>query len=636
LGIAVMPRYQIGNNVLSALIKQESGGNPNAVSPKGARGLTQIMPATAKNPGYGVTPLRNNSQEEQLRFTRDYMGALLEKNGGDLNKALAAYNAGQGNVDKYGGIPPFKETQGYVKNIMKMINPVGEAQAAGDDEWEDIDESTASSMSTDSEWEDIEPGAITAQKQPVEEPQGIGERALKNFPGDVKNIGEGVINMAKHPIDTIDAIGGLPLGAVANMLPDSMTQNIPQSDKDNAANLGRSIVGAIQHPLETFANKPASTIVNTAAIASGLTGVVKPTIGKAAKASYLDDVAKTAKENALSAPKKAILEAAQKEGYVVPQSEVAPKFWNNRLEGIAGKAALGQESVLRNQKVVSAQARKAIGVEGPITGQAIDNAIKAQYAPYEEIAKLPAPSITKTHRVLGQLKPVIPKSSKDLLQELKQARHDSQAWYKTAESQGGNPEMVSKAKALNDRAKAIELEFENRALAAGKPELVPELRKARTEIAKIYTVDKARNVATGEIDPVVLGRELDKSPKKISGELKQIGEFQQAFPKFAKTAEMAQTPGVSKIEGVVALGGGVGGGAAGGPLGALIGGGVPLLSSPVRALLLSKAYQSRLADLMTKNPSKVKRFLANATNKTVTKNALMGLIASDKKQQDKR
>ncbi len=125
-----MAKYLVGNNILSALIKQESGGNPNAISPKGARGLTQIMPATAKNPGYGVKPLQNNTPEEQVRFTRDYMGALLKENGGDLNKALAAYNAGQGAVNKAGGVPDFKETKNYVAKILHTLNPVNEAQGA--------------------------------------------------------------------------------------------------------------------------------------------------------------------------------------------------------------------------------------------------------------------------------------------------------------------------------------------------------------------------------------------------------------------------------------------------------------------------------------------------------------------------
>jgi len=87
------------NEVLAAQIRQESGGNHSAVSPKGARGIAQIMPNTGVDPGYGVSPLANQSQEEALRFQNDYMRAMLTRYGGDTDKALAAYNAGAGNVD---------------------------------------------------------------------------------------------------------------------------------------------------------------------------------------------------------------------------------------------------------------------------------------------------------------------------------------------------------------------------------------------------------------------------------------------------------------------------------------------------------------------------------------------------------
>jgi hypothetical protein len=60
-------------------------------------GLTQVMPETATNPGYGVSPMQNNSPDEQKRFGRDYLAAMLKANGGDIHKALSAYNAGQGN-----------------------------------------------------------------------------------------------------------------------------------------------------------------------------------------------------------------------------------------------------------------------------------------------------------------------------------------------------------------------------------------------------------------------------------------------------------------------------------------------------------------------------------------------------------
>ncbi|QHJ80345.1 MAG: hypothetical protein [Caudoviricetes sp.] len=85
--------------LLPFLIKQESGGDPTAVSVKGARGVTQVMPATGSNPGYGVAPMKNQSVAEQTRFGKDYLTAMLNKYDGNIEKALAAYNAGPGAVD---------------------------------------------------------------------------------------------------------------------------------------------------------------------------------------------------------------------------------------------------------------------------------------------------------------------------------------------------------------------------------------------------------------------------------------------------------------------------------------------------------------------------------------------------------
>jgi len=108
-------------NLVDKVIQQESGGDPNAVSPVGAKGLMQVMSHTGFDPGMGVEPMRDDSPEENVRFGRDYLAALLKRYD-DVPTALAAYNWGLGNVDEWiaggrkGELP--EETQTYIRNIV--------------------------------------------------------------------------------------------------------------------------------------------------------------------------------------------------------------------------------------------------------------------------------------------------------------------------------------------------------------------------------------------------------------------------------------------------------------------------------------------------------------------------------------
>jgi cell wall-associated NlpC family hydrolase len=105
-------RYGVDASLLAAMANQESGFDSQAVSPAGAQGLMQFMPSTAT--GLGVNPLDPNSS---IDGAARYLSSLT-KQFGSTDLALAAYNAGPGNVSRYGGIPPFTETQNYVRSVM--------------------------------------------------------------------------------------------------------------------------------------------------------------------------------------------------------------------------------------------------------------------------------------------------------------------------------------------------------------------------------------------------------------------------------------------------------------------------------------------------------------------------------------
>jgi soluble lytic murein transglycosylase-like protein len=115
LAIAAARRHGLDPDLVLSVVSVESAFRPDAVSPKGAQGLMQLMPATAASLGVAdaFDPAQNlDGGARHLRF-------LVDLYGGDLRKALAAYNAGAGAVKRHGGVPPYRETREYVKKVLR-------------------------------------------------------------------------------------------------------------------------------------------------------------------------------------------------------------------------------------------------------------------------------------------------------------------------------------------------------------------------------------------------------------------------------------------------------------------------------------------------------------------------------------
>lgn len=337
--------------LLNAVIKQESGGNPNAVSPKGASGIMQIMPDTARDPGYGVKPLqgwdgvdpRTAPVEEQIRFGNDYLNAMRGEYGGDINLALAAYNAGPGAVDKYGGIPPYQETQNYVKNISSNL-PQQNTQL--DIQW-DVQEQAGSS-GLDIQWGvpevdgsfigDIKKGFEnrTSQMQQAADAYVAGEQpyldtAAQQGLAFASNVPDMLMTTASHvtPEFIKDAgkkvfdagmflgantIGELPVGfggkgKVRDVLPQEMA-GISEGNTRTDRN-----VRAIGQTLNLL-----PTTKGLGVAAEGGKSAVKTVMGNGVVKSYLKDEGTTAANKVAASVEKASLKTADEMGKLARES----------------------------------------------------------------------------------------------------------------------------------------------------------------------------------------------------------------------------------------------------------------------------------------------------------------------------
>ena len=114
---AAAQRHNVPHELVSAVIRVESGFNVRAVSPKGARGLMQLMPQTANILGVRDSFDPSDNIDGGVRYLR----GLLDQYGNNLPLVLAAYNAGEGAVKRHGGVPPYAETQAYVEKIMSIL-----------------------------------------------------------------------------------------------------------------------------------------------------------------------------------------------------------------------------------------------------------------------------------------------------------------------------------------------------------------------------------------------------------------------------------------------------------------------------------------------------------------------------------
>ncbi len=121
-------RHRVSPRLVAAMVRAESAFDPAAVSHKGAVGLLQLMPATARR--FGLTSSERYRPKRNLEAGVRYLRWLLDRYEGELPLALAGYNAGEANVARYGGVPPFRETRDYIRRIYGFLGISAAAGAA--------------------------------------------------------------------------------------------------------------------------------------------------------------------------------------------------------------------------------------------------------------------------------------------------------------------------------------------------------------------------------------------------------------------------------------------------------------------------------------------------------------------------
>jgi hypothetical protein len=406
------------------VIEAESGGSFNAIGPKTrfndrAYGPMQLMGETAKDLGVNRMDWQDN-----IRGGVKYLSQLSNRFQ-DPTLVAAAYNAGPGNVEKYGGVPPFKETQNYVKKVVGMAKDESDWKPVTGISQEPTVSTSQPQTSSDENWKPVTGiGATTAQQvnqaQPTGQSQfmqdvqssfnpmdvlrgkttsgqlifGAADLMAQGIKGGLSKLGlsdeylgidrnksqpvsqptQSISDILKGTYKVATERPGLLVGGAATGLLDPANLVLPGA-------IQKSIVSATPAALVKAAPRAVAAAQNvaTGATTAGITsaaqqqattGIINPmqALNEAAVGGLL--TAPTASLGAVTTPKappvltqqQQIAKTAIDQGVTLPPTQVNPSLINSLLEGISGKQTTSQIASIKNQAVVNTQARKALGL----------------------------------------------------------------------------------------------------------------------------------------------------------------------------------------------------------------------------------------------------------------------------------
>jgi hypothetical protein len=597
-------RQGVPVDLVQNMVKAESGGNINAVSPKGAVGPMQLMPATAKD--LGVNP---NNWQQNVQGGVKYIGQMLNQFQ-DPRLAVAAYNAGPGNVQKYGDVPPFKETQNYVNKVVGMAEPK--------DEWSTVSGIQSAAVAKDDWTPVVGVGGIpTAQVQP------------QSFMGDVQT---GVTQAIKGGTPTASAVmGGIDMlsslinkgltAAGMNVGPNSAQAELNRRATESAAQPKRTIgetfsaVGdvainrpglllgslAVPDPTSVFlpakiagATEKALTTAGATARTAERTGQVAGAAGTGVTQAALtqvgapnaDQFITDAGMSVLTAPLAAVggartpkpvapLTAEQQamanavaQGIKVPPSQLTGGPIASSIEAILGKKAMGAQASIANKDAVVNQAKKVLGLTDAedLTPDSFMNFRQEKGAAYQDLRNFDYKAdkqfltnindevqrlrglTTTTPEQISTLKAIAKTSLKgdDLVNnivDLREAGNSNIKSMDSATNRLGKTQLMA-AKELEDIADRV-------LTKTGNDTLVDNFRNARKDIARSYTLQDSFNEVTGAINAKTIGNKMAKG-KIVPEEMRAAGAASQFAPGYFAPPSQAAS-GLTGPEGLSSM-----------------------------------------------------------------------------------
>lgn len=446
-------RQGVPLSLVQNVIQAESGGAFNAIGPKTrfndrAYGPMQLMSATAKDLGVNRMDWKDN-----IRGGVKYLGQLSERFQ-DPTLVAAAYNAGPGNVEKYGGVPPFKETQNYVNKVVGMAKKDDEdwTPVSGISQQPVSSTGTAQQSMANEDWKPVtgvvapvtQPNQQTGQSQFMRDVQasfnpldvfrgkttggqlifGTADLLAKGITGGLSKLGfsdeylgidrtkpqpapaptQSIGDILKGTYKVATERPGLLVGGMATGLLDPTNLVLPGA-------IQKSIVSATPTAVMQAAPRTVALAQNvaTGGTTAGLTSAAQQqaTTGSINPSQVLNEMAvggllttPTALTSAVTTPrapaildrKQQIAQAAINQGATLPPSQVNPSILNSLLEGISGKQTVQQVASIKNQAVINSQARKALGLadDVEITPQVLQDYRNVKGQAYDALRSNPA------------------------------------------------------------------------------------------------------------------------------------------------------------------------------------------------------------------------------------------------------